>query len=289
MLIDHGADAVKKQPWRREGYFSPLQLAAAYMQKKVFMLLLHYDLACRDVLEHVVWLADLRSWTRDGSTFYRSVDEEDGAEFHDRDEAIVDIRIRMARALLMRGILLHHPLHLKLRISTRAQDSVHRAIILHTFTPATFGFKLLELIISLGADVNLAQSYGLQMTPLHRAISYFDVDVTKLLLAAGANPNIPDRKGFLALGRLVTVLQQYSFSPDVYYRILERGGSMASFHQAFQTPESPFEHVIRATMDLADVLLSARTVHWNAVLIKDIKIALEIWKEDLAAGLKKRI
>lgn len=65
---------------------------------------------------------------------------------------------------------------------------------------AFFGHRaIVELLLKSGADVKTAARNTQKVTALHGAVARRDVDITKLLLDAGADPNARQERGFAPL------------------------------------------------------------------------------------------
>ena len=82
----------------------------------------------------------------------------------------------------------------------------------------------IRYFINHGVSVNAQDCYG--MTPLHYAMRSKNAEAAKILLGAGANPNIPDRD-------LVTPLAYINGMPerlDLLEVMLKNGGDMHFFN-----------------------------------------------------------
>ena len=88
---------------------------------------------------------------------------------------------------------------------------------------AFFGHRaIVEFLLKNGADVKTAARNTQKVTALHGAVARRDVDITKLLLDAGADPNARQERGFVPLHDaaangiipLVELLLQHGARPD---------------------------------------------------------------------------
>jgi len=65
---------------------------------------------------------------------------------------------------------------------------------------AYFGHeKIVEYLIKAGAEINSSSKNALGVTPLQSAVAGGHFEITRLLLAAGANPNVHERGGYTPL------------------------------------------------------------------------------------------
>jgi len=89
------------------------------------------------------------------------------------------------------------------------------------FEAVRLNFKVTQLLIEEGADVNLRNESG--TTPLHRAVIGGDAMTILLLLKNGANPNSQDNDGTSPLMKaavwdhphIVRLLLQYGADPNI--------------------------------------------------------------------------
>ena len=68
--------------------------------------------------------------------------------------------------------------------------------LLHSDLPAYFGHEdLARFLVLKGADVNLASKNGFNVFPIHSAVAANNFNITKMLLDAGAYPNVCQKAG----------------------------------------------------------------------------------------------
>src|SRR5439155_15079405 len=65
---------------------------------------------------------------------------------------------------------------------------------------AFFGHRaVVEFLLTQGADMNLAAQNEQRVTALHAAVARHDVEIVKMLLERGADPNAQQERGFVPL------------------------------------------------------------------------------------------
>ncbi|MBH0096216.1 ankyrin repeat domain-containing protein [Psychrobacter sp. NZS113] len=104
------------------------------------------------------------------------------------------------------------PLHIT---EVESWNYLHRANLINPSPKETIQFYLNQ-----GVHVNAQDCYG--MTPLHYAMRVQNVDAAKLLLEAGADPNIPDEKKLTPLAYINGVPEQL----DLLKLMLDKGGDV---------------------------------------------------------------
>lgn len=92
---------------------------------------------------------------------------------------------------------------------------LHRANLINPSPKETIQFYIEQ-----GVPVNAQDCYG--MTPLHYAMRVQNVEAAKLLLEAGANPNIPDEKKLTPLAYINGVPERL----DLLQLMLDKGGDV---------------------------------------------------------------
>src|SRR5262249_34159544 len=103
-------------------------------------------------------------------------------------------------------------------------------------------YKIVNLLIEKGADVNAVDSYG--WTPLMTAVAEGTADGVKALLAAKANPNqiIPhsDKRRYINNGRTILMVAVVAFEGDEKVRALLSAGADPTVRDAFGLTPTEF-------------------------------------------------
>lgn len=115
---------------------------------------------------------------------------------------------------------------------------------------AYFGHeKVVEYLIKAGAEVNSPSKNSLGVTPLQSAVAGGHLEITRLLLTAGANPNVRERGGY-------TPLHTAAHNGDVeIVRSLLFGG--ADLEARSDKKETPLDMARKAGHDEVANLLNA--------------------------------
>lgn len=103
------------------------------------------------------------------------------------------------------------------------------------FTPlglaCYFGHKdLARFLVLKGADVNLASKNGFNVFPIHSAVAANDIDISRMLLEAGAYPNVCQKAGLAPLhtaaqlGNIELIILLLEHGADVSLRM--EGGKL---------------------------------------------------------------
>lgn len=100
---------------------------------------------------------------------------------------------------------------------------LHSANMLRPSPPVTMHF-----FIDRGVDVNAKDRYD--MTPLHYAMRIKNVEAAKVLLEAGANPNIPNEKKIIPLAYINGQPKEL----ELLKLMLDKGGDV-HFHNGYET------------------------------------------------------
>lgn len=90
--------------------------------------------------------------------------------------------------------------------------------------------EILKFFIQKGAKVSIPPDYDSDNIPLLVAVKYRDIEITKLLLDSGADPNSRDMLGNTALHVLavaVAVPFPYKDGPEIAKLLISRGAKMA--------------------------------------------------------------
>ena len=97
----------------------------------------------------------------------------------------------------------------------------HGDTLLHICCEKGF-YKSVEYLIENGADLDVYSDFG-KHTPLVEARCHFHIDICKLLLKSGANPDLPSK---LELEEGTTILHMSVQLPDLAEMLLECGADI---------------------------------------------------------------
>jgi ankyrin repeat protein len=90
---------------------------------------------------------------------------------------------------------------------------------------------MIKFLISKGADINKGPE-----TPLHQAVSWWELDMAKLLLEAGADVNARDEQGNTPLQRAVD--EGWRGGLEVAELLVSKGADVSAKNRRGETPLS---------------------------------------------------
>ena len=126
----------------------------------------------------------------------------------------------------------------------------YRAIHFAARTQGKQGAEIVRLLIAAGAKVDWVDSEG--STPIYTAAEAGNVEAIEALLGAGANPNTPNKRGWLPIER---ALNYPGFSKGV--KALIRGGANVNLPDSFGDPLVSRVVMVGDDVDLLNDFLKA--------------------------------
>ena len=155
---------------------------------------------------------------------------------------------------------------------------------------ALYGHRdIIELLLGQGADVNQADEEG-GNTPLHQALIGGEAEIAEFFIKAGANVNLPTKKGFTAL-----MFAAGTGEANLVTTLIERGADVAA-----KTNDARAALIFAAdfgSSEIVDLLLGAgadvnaqaadgSTALMRAINLKHAAVVQSLLKKDAALNLK---